>query len=191
MGSHRIASLTTATGDQFAVIEERHPSRSYGRMFRTVFDDTAEILATKLKLASSLRLLHVLPRYLSYTEWKHLPQQEVAQRLRIDQANVSRGMAELVEVRFVERRGKGPSVEWKLTPNYGWRGDVASYHAERRKRGQPAPAAAGISDDCRIRDTPEIPRDSTGTAEQNGKAKQRPLRLLTPLKPPGNHPPAA
>lgn len=141
MTVHTIASLTTTAGEAIAVIEERHPSRSYGRMFRTVFDDTAEELATRLKLGASLRLLLILPRYLSYTEWRRLAQQELAQRLGIEQPTVSRALAELNEIGYIERRGKGPSIEWKLTPEYGWRGDVASYHAERRRRGKPAPDA--------------------------------------------------
>jgi hypothetical protein len=130
-----VVSITTADGERIPINHQRHPSRSYGRMFHTQFDDAAEALAEKLTGAVALRLWLILPQHLSYTVFRRLDQCTIAAQLKVEQPSISRALKQLHEIGAIERRGKGPVTEWKLSPDYGWRGDVDSYHAEQRRRG--------------------------------------------------------
>jgi hypothetical protein len=66
----------------------------------------------------------------------------VARELGTDRSTVTRGMQELHALGVVERRGKKTSTEWRLSPDYGWKGDVDSYDratAEGRRPKFPPP----------------------------------------------------
>lgn len=141
MRAERVVSITTADGQRHTVSQTRHPSRSYGRMFHTVFDDALEAIAARVRNGSTLRLFLLLPRLLSFTDWRRLNQVAVAEKLGCNDSSISRAMAELLALGAVEKRGTGAHIEWRLSPDWGWRGDVDSYHAAQRQRGRLAPAA--------------------------------------------------
>jgi hypothetical protein len=130
-----IVTLTTADGERIPINQERHPARSYGRMFHTQFDDAAKELAQKLTSAVALRLWLILPGHLSFTVFRRLDQRQIGQEIGANDSSVSRALKQLHELGAIERKGRGPVTEWKLSPDFGWRGDVASYHAEQRRRG--------------------------------------------------------
>jgi DNA-binding HxlR family transcriptional regulator len=103
-------------------------------MFRTVFDDAMRQLAVTITNGTTWRVLAVLPEHLSYEVFRRLDQRQLGAKLGMRDNSVSRALKELHEAGVVERRGAGPVTEWRLTPDYGWRGDVASYHRTQRQR---------------------------------------------------------
>jgi hypothetical protein len=136
-----VVSITTEDGTRHAVSEERHPARSYGKMFHTTFDEAAAQIAHQITKGVTLRVYLVLPNHLSYTQFKRLDQRKLGALLKTDDSSISRALAELRKLGVVEKRGSGAHIEWKLSSDYGWRGDVASYHADQRKKGAKAPGA--------------------------------------------------
>jgi DNA-binding transcriptional ArsR family regulator len=135
----KVVSLTTDTGERMTVSSQREPSRSYGRMFHTTFDDAAAELAKAVRSGVTLRLFLILPRHLSYTDFRKLDQRKLGKELDAGQSSISRALEELREIGAVEKRGSGAHIEWRLTSDYGWRGTVESYHQDRRLRGRAAP----------------------------------------------------
>jgi hypothetical protein len=129
-----VVSLTTADGQRIPINHQRHPSRSYGRMFHTTFDDAAEALADKITSGTTWRVWAILPKHLSYTVFRRLDQVTIGAKLGVDHTSIGRALRELHQLGAIERKGKGPVTEWKLSPDFGWRGDVDSYHAEQRQR---------------------------------------------------------
>ena len=103
-------------------------------MFDIHFHEAADTLAAEAKTAVALRLFLILPTCLSYTEWRPLDQSAVARRLKVDRSTVTKGMHELQALGVVERRGNKRTTEWRLSPDYGWRGDVESYEAAAHRR---------------------------------------------------------
>ena len=154
MRSHRIVSITTTDGATLGVLQERYPGRSYGVQFHTTFTEATADLALRITNGATLRLLLILPHHLSYEAFKRLNQTAVGSQLGIDNSTVSRGMNELHSLGVVERKGKGPVTEWRLSSDYGWCGNVDSFHQHRRQNrrgtpgtpplGQPSIAAEGI-----------------------------------------------
>lgn len=156
MQASRVVSIRTADGQTLPVAEQRHPSRSYGMQFHTSFTEPNRQLASRLRSAVAARLLLILPAHLDYVTFRRLDQRKIAAEIDVTNGAISKALAELTALGVVERRGKGPVVEWRLSLDYGWRGDVDSFHAERRKRGKPAPGAGIVpADDCRIRNIME------------------------------------
>jgi DNA-binding transcriptional ArsR family regulator len=143
----KIKSLTTTAGETIAVLSERHPGRSYGMQFHTTFTQEATKIAKLATGAATLRLFIVLPDHLSYTAYRRLDQTKIGAELDMNHSTVSRALKELTELGVVERRGSGPVVEWKLSPDYGWRGHVDAFHVEQRKRGKRSPAGPGGSEE--------------------------------------------
>jgi len=99
-----------------------------------------EFIASQVRSSTALRLLLILPSRLDWRDWRQLNQSELASTIHSYQANVSRGLKELLALGMLERRGAGPRQEWRLTQTLGWRGNVASFaaEAERRKKTKAA-----------------------------------------------------
>lgn len=134
MRGEQVVSIRTADGTDHAVIQEREPRRAYGMSFHTVFTNQVAALAFKITSAPALRLLLILPEHLSYTDFRRLNQCQVAAQLNVSQSAISKAMTELHTAGVVERQGKGTATEWRLSLDYGWRGTVDGYHAEKGKR---------------------------------------------------------
>jgi hypothetical protein len=98
-------------------------------MFTVTFNDASEHLAKQVRTLSAMKVFHLLPRYLSFQEWRRLDQCQVATELKTTQGAISKGLAELLSLKVVEKRRNGPAIEWRLSPDYGWRGDADSYDA--------------------------------------------------------------
>lgn len=114
-------------------------------MFTIMFDDAAEHLALRARTLSAVRVLMILPRYLSHQEWRRIDQRGVAELLQTTQASISRGLDELLDLGVIEKRRAGSNLEWRLSPDYTWRGSVDSYHtaAESRRKLKFGPPATG------------------------------------------------
>ena len=183
MQASRVISLRTADGTDHPVTETRHPTRSYGVQFHTVFTTATADLARKVKHASTIRLFIILPEHLSYTDWRRLNQEAIGRELDLDNSSISRALAELLSLGVIERKGRGPVTEWRLSSDYGWRGTVDQFHEHRRGKAPKRPTGP-MSIDAEGRTGKQI------TSEENKEKRQRPLRLLQSI-PPVNPPPAA
>ena len=147
-------------------------------MFDVHFHDALKHLAKEIKTASAWKLFAILPVHLDYHEFRRLDQTKIASELGTTGASVSRGMAELLKLGVVEKQGKGPVIAWKLTPDYGWRGDVESYEAAASRRklfpkrpgGGPRVVAEGISQ-----------KGTQQTTTDKPKREQKRLNLLRPI----------
>jgi hypothetical protein len=187
MPAHKITSLKTEDGDTYLVTSQRDPARSYGMQFHTTFTDEAAKIARTVSSGATLRLFIVLPQLLTYNSWRRLDQVKLGADLGMNNSTISRALKELVELEVIERQGKGPVVEWKLTPNFGWRGNVESFHNERAKRSKSAPGGPAGADEDRIiyssGNGSGISEAGTSTELVNlhPVTRQRNLRLLTPI----------
>ena len=147
MAERRIMSLLTTDGELLPVFEERTPSNSFNMgPWMITWDDQRRRIAREIKNGTTLRVLYALPDYLDFETWKRMDQKRLAVELDLSQSSVSHAMAELVERGIIERQGAGPVVEWRLSLNFGWRGNLASFKAAQRKRGtgKITPLPAGV-----------------------------------------------
>ena len=145
MPTAKIVGLVTEGGERIAVSEARPPGRSYGRLFHTTFTHETAALAKKIESGSTLRVLLILPEHLNYTTFKRLDQTKLAAELHMAQSSISAAMAQLLQLGVVERQGKGPVTEWRLTTDFGWKGDVAGFHAFNRKKERSTPGQVTLS----------------------------------------------
>lgn len=107
--------------------------------FHTAFDEPTARIAREATTAAALKVFLILPAHLSYTTFRRLDQRKLGAELGLDDSTISRALKQLHSLGAIERKGTGPVTEWKLSPDYGWRGDVDSFHAEQRRRGNRAP----------------------------------------------------
>jgi hypothetical protein len=121
------------TGQGFVVKVEAGPGASYGKRWCIMFDDARQQIINQLNSLPTVRVFLALPDYLSWTEFRPLNQSKLAERLKVGAASVSRAMKDLHGRGIVERLGRGPVMQWKLSLNWGWRGNAAAYHAAVRE----------------------------------------------------------
>ena len=156
----RVGELTSLETDQrFVLSVENGPGQSYGKRWCIMFDEARQQVAHQLTEAATLRVFLVLPDHLNWLEFRSLNQRDLAADLKISPASVSRAMKDLLNRSMVERSGRGPVMKWRLSLNWGWRGNAAAFHAAVRESERvrvagvvptdlPAPnAAEGI--DCK------------------------------------------
>ena len=103
-------------------------------MFNITFQDAADRLAKTARAPMTLRVFLLLPNHLSYTEWKALDQPALATELGTSRTSITRALLELQILGVVERRGVKTRTEWRLSPDFGWRGTVESYEAAADRR---------------------------------------------------------
>ena len=110
-----------------------------------LFTDAMEEASTRVRSLITVKLLLLLPRHLEFVHFKQLRTVEIADKLSTHQGNVSRGMAELLELGIVEKEGRGPRTAWRLSSDWGWQGTADQYHAFRggRRKGVKPPGAPG------------------------------------------------
>ncbi len=147
----RTAILTDDLGRRYHMRAEVPPGCGYPEGWMITWDSTRQI-RRKIRSVATLHVLDALPDYLSWTEWRRLPQQQLAASLDLGQASISRALTELLGLQLIERRGNGPVTEWRLSLSAGWRGGAPAYHAARRTRGMeqlddpPPPPAAAVAE---------------------------------------------
>lgn len=103
-------------------------------MFTVQFEEAAAFIAKNANQPVTLRLFLMLPRYLSYQDWRFLDQPAVAAELKTSRPSITRGMQELHALGVLERRGTKVRTEWRLSPDFGWRGTVEGYDAAAERR---------------------------------------------------------
>ena len=138
-----LATLTLADGSNHQVVQTRLAGRTYGRGggFVIVFTEAMARAGERIKQGGTLRVLALLPEYLDFVNFRRLSTAQVGKRLDMHTGNVSRAMAQLLELGIVEREGSGPVTTWRLSSDWGWNGTVDQYHAFRggRLKGKKAP----------------------------------------------------
>ena len=127
-----ISHLLTKDGEKFTVRETRHPSASYGQRFTTMFDAPLSSLADRIHSATALRVFLKLPALLDFETWRPLRQAALADELGTRQSAISRALAELARAGVLDRQGTGPLTTWRLSMQWGWRGNVAAYQKAKR-----------------------------------------------------------
>ncbi len=75
--------------------------------------------AEQVKYGASIRVLLMLPHYLSFTEFRRVPSTKLGQELGCGQSSVSAAMRDLQSIGLVERQGRGPHTMWRLTEAFG------------------------------------------------------------------------
>lgn len=178
--TEHVVSLTTSDGRRHRVVQERHPSKSYGAQFVILFTDAMERAAQQIRGGTTLRVLLVLPRFLNFTDYKRLPTAEVAQRVEADQSGVTRAMRELLALGIVEREGLGPYTMWRLSSDWGWNGTADQWHAHQagRLKGKKPPARAPEVSGRRMHNAVLGPDMSTAENKQQPAPSQTRLTLL-------------
>lgn len=185
MPANAITSLGLSDGSTVRVVDQREPRQTYGRVFMTIFSEEMAHIALNLRHGSTLRVLLTLPMHLSWTDFRRLNQIALAKELSMAQATISGALKQLLDVGAIERRGKGPVTEWKLSPDWGWNGRAGAWRGTQRLRGRNtapgAPQMPGRHPPTRVA-AEGIAGKPAATARP--KAEQRDLRLLSVVTPP-------
>lgn len=134
MRLEKVVSIQTADGQSHLVTSERHPSRSYGAQFMIVFTETMATVASRTQSGTTLRVLLLLPEHLNFTDFRPLNQRSLAAQLQVGSGSISRAMTDLLEMGVVERQGRGPVTQWRLSTDWGWNGTADQFHAFRAGR---------------------------------------------------------
>ena len=157
--------------------------------FCTMSTPAIRELARRIRTATALRLFLTLPDILDWQEWRMLNQATLGEELGIAQSHISTALRELLAIGIIERRGKGPRQEWKLSLDIGFRGNTAQFSAEALRQGKTFPkhpkdgrlnVAESIlgEPDSSKREQPQ----TIITGKQKPNTSQRALNLLRPLK---------
>ena len=143
MRLQKIVALTDDTGSTHKVVQERHPSKTYGGRFVILFTEAMKNAARRIRSVVTLKLLLILPDHLNFTDFRMVRTQALADELDTGSGNISTGMRELLDLGILEREGKGPRSTWRLSSDWGWNGSADQYHAFRtgRLKGKKPPGA--------------------------------------------------
>jgi DNA-binding MarR family transcriptional regulator len=169
--------LSDPDGRQYRLSETVERSRSFGKVFNVVFSEELARISAQLRQGASVRVLITLPSRLNWTDYRPLPQDELAKHLDLNPASVSRALADLHRNKLIERKGRGPLTTWKLSPSWGWRGNPASYHAAIREQQQAEAQAAA----ARRRKRPKLTA-ITGTLNAEASEQAEMTKLCVDTK---------
>jgi DNA-binding transcriptional ArsR family regulator len=131
-----LTMLTDGQGERYTLSREHGSAGTFAMEFVVVFDEPYVRICRQIKSVTAHRIFAVLRLYLSFKEFRHLGQQELAAEMKLSQGAVSRALNELADVGAIERRGTGPMTTWRLSMEWGWKGTPKSFHAERAKRAK-------------------------------------------------------
>lgn len=129
----RLTNLVADDGRRYVAREEKAPEQRYGRQFMIFFTEVLANAAAQLG-GNEFRVLGRLPRYLSCKEFRPVRRETLAADLNLAGSVVSTALVRLCEAGYVERKGKGPTTQWRLSVELAWQGSAPAYHRERRKR---------------------------------------------------------
>lgn len=131
----RQSAKAVIDGDQGKRIYRGRSQQTFGQgRFHVVFDEPLEELVQRIKTFPGMKVFYRLPRYLTWTEFRPLKQDDLAREVGIARSSASRALVELEALGIIERKGTGPVTQWRLSMVWGWRGNPASYHKAKRER---------------------------------------------------------
>lgn len=98
------------------------------------FQDSLEIIATDEDLTGqTLKVMLLLMGNLEFENYITIKQVSIAEKLKIDKADVSKAMKLLVNKSIILKVKEGTTTGYKLNPNYGWKGKVESMDKEKER----------------------------------------------------------
>lgn len=114
------------------------PRKAKLRGWFMAFEDAMERLSKDKELwGTPNAVLHFLLSRMSFENHILVQQIEIARELAIPKETVSRAISKLLEKGVIERGPKlGRTWSYRLSPSYGWKGDVRNFQEEQKRRLQ-------------------------------------------------------
>jgi predicted transcriptional regulator len=123
-----IQTVNTKTGEikdgYFVYVAYPKPKIRNTRWMMT-FQDSLEIIATDSDITGqTLKVMLLLMANLEFENYIPIRQVTIAQKLKIDKADVSKAIKLLVNKEIILKVKEGTTTGYRLNPNYGWKGKV-------------------------------------------------------------------
>lgn len=124
----RIQTVNTKTGEikdgYFVYVAYPKPKIKNTRWMMT-FQDSLEMIATDSDITGqTLKVMLLLMANLEFENYITIKQVTIAQKLKIDKADVSKAIKLLVNKEIILKVKEGTTTGYRLNPNYGWKGKV-------------------------------------------------------------------
>jgi predicted XRE-type DNA-binding protein len=98
------------------------------------FQDSLEIIATDEDMTGqTLKVMLLLMSNLEFENYITIKQVTIAEKLKIDKADVSKAMKLLVAKGIILKVKEGTTTGYKLNPHYGWKGKVSNRDIELKR----------------------------------------------------------
>jgi len=104
----------------------------------TMNQDALDILADNLR-GSEFRVLMKLLKRLDYENLIQVPQNEIAEELKMEKQNIHRAINKLIEIEILLKGPKiGKTCSYQLNPSFGWKGKAKNHKRALEERMQKA-----------------------------------------------------
>ena len=139
MGMQRVGGINLDTGELLEGVPVwvgRKIRSPYGQRWYMTSQDALELIAKDPELTGqALRVFLYLCSRLDFENYIQVPQVEIAEELSIGRNRVSEAVA-LLEAKQILLRGPkvGRASVFRLNPNFGWKGKVATLQKARDQR---------------------------------------------------------
>ena len=101
------------------------------------FQDSLEIIATDEDMTGqTLKVMLLLMGNLEFENYITIKQVSIAEKLKIDKADVSKAMKLLVDKSIILKVKEGTTTGYKLNPTYGWKGKVENMEKAKTKMAE-------------------------------------------------------
>jgi predicted transcriptional regulator len=129
MKKHEEAQIVnTKTGkvkDGYFIYVAHPKAKIRNTRWMMTFQDSLEIIATDEDLTGqTLKVMLLLMGNLEFENYITIKQVAIAEKLKIDKADVSKAMKLLVNKNIILKVKEGTTTGYKLNPTYGWKGKV-------------------------------------------------------------------
>ncbi|MGL5464917.1 MAG: replication/maintenance protein RepL [Aeromonas veronii] len=135
--TRRITQVDTSTGEEvgsFVAVVRPKQKSSFERHFTM---NQAALLTIANELShEQMRVLMALLTELDYENYIQVPQVDIAEKLAMQKANVSRAVKGLLDMAIILEGPKiGRSKTYRLNPEFGWKGTTKN-HKKALQEGQ-------------------------------------------------------
>ncbi len=137
MGSRHIEQVDANTGEVLrgCMVYIPYRPRHTERFFMAFQDGLIEIAKDGELTLEHKNVLFYLFGQLSFENYLHISQKDIAEALKIDKANVSKAMKLLIAKGIILDGPKvGRMKSYRLSPDLGWKGRVTNLEKHRRDR---------------------------------------------------------
>jgi predicted transcriptional regulator len=133
----KVQTINQKTGEKkdgyFVYIAYPKPKITGNRWVMT-FQDSLEIIATDEDMTGqTLKVMLLLMGNLEFENYITIKQVTIAEKLKIDKADVSKAMKLLVAKGIILKVKEGTTTGYKLNPHYGWKGKVSNRDIELKR----------------------------------------------------------
>jgi predicted transcriptional regulator len=133
----KVQTINQKTGEKkdgyFVYIAYPKPKITGNRWVMT-FQDSLEIIATDEDMTGqTLKVMLLLMGNLEFENYITIKQVTIAEKLKIDKADVSKAMKLLVAKGIILKVKEGTTTGYKLNPYYGWKGKVSNRDIELKR----------------------------------------------------------